>query len=189
MGKLAHSNLKLMKTESKLLWIQKGYELIAKEGIAGLKIEPLAKEIGISKSSFYHLFIDLENFLEQLLDYHLEQSKILSEKELNCKRIDPDLIEVLVFHKLDLLFNRQLRIHRDKPKFNDALNKSNSIVGESFVIIWMKDLNLRLSPLQMQSIFELALENFFLQITFENLNIEWLSKYFENLKRITQNLV
>ena len=35
------------------IWIIKGYENFAFFGKAGLKIEHLSKEVGISKSSFY----------------------------------------------------------------------------------------------------------------------------------------
>lgn len=37
-----------------------------------------------------------------------------------------------------------------------------------------------------KSIYELALENFFLQVTPENLTEAWLGAYFANLKRIAQ---
>ncbi|MFZ4399682.1 MAG: TetR/AcrR family transcriptional regulator, partial [Bacteroidales bacterium] len=41
------------------IWIIKGYETFAFFGENGLKVEQLAKSVGISKSSFYHHFADL----------------------------------------------------------------------------------------------------------------------------------
>ncbi len=49
-------------TENKDIWIKTGYEIFALSGENGLKIEVLAKKVGISKSSFYHHFADLEIF-------------------------------------------------------------------------------------------------------------------------------
>ena len=66
---------------------------------------------------------------------------------------------------------------------------SNKIVGDSFVKVWVKDLSLQLTQKQIEGIFTLALENFFLQINADNLNHQWLSAYFTNLKRITNNIV
>lgn len=173
----------------KEIWIKKGYETFATLGEKGLKIEPLSKAVGISKSSFYHHFADLEIFTEYILNYHIEQSKIIAQKEQNAANIDPELINILVEHKIDLLFNRQLRINQNVASFSIILERSNKIVGDAFVKVWVKDLNLQLSQKQMDAIFSLALENFFLQINTETLNYEWLSNYFKDLKRIASNFV
>jgi hypothetical protein len=92
-----------------------------------------------------------------------------------------------VEHKIDLLFNRQLRFNQQNKLYKETLNKSNQIIGNGFVTIWMNDLKLNLNQRQLESLFELALENFFLQINAENLNYDWLSEYFQNLKKIARN--
>jgi AcrR family transcriptional regulator len=51
-----------MHNDKKDTWIQAGYALFAEQGPSALKIEVLAKMVGISKSSFYHYFADLEVF-------------------------------------------------------------------------------------------------------------------------------
>jgi AcrR family transcriptional regulator len=161
--------------------------MFAMSGQQGLKIERLARKVGISKSSFYHHFADMDIFIDCLLDYHLQQAFVIAKKEEQCQNVDPELIHILVEHKIDLLFNRQLRIQREQKIFDEILIKSNQIVGDSFVRIWIKDLNLKLNKKQLEGIFELALENFYLQITLEHLNPVWLSKYFSNLKKIAAN--
>jgi AcrR family transcriptional regulator len=173
--------------DGKDIWIKTGYEIFAQSGVSGLKIESLARKVGISKSSFYHHFADLELFMEELLNYHMQQSYIIADKEKNAKKIDPDLIDILVEHKTDLLFNRQLRINRERKSFYETLNRSNQIAGNAFVLVWVKDLNLQFSQKQLEGIFELALENFYLQINLNNLNHLWLSEYFANLKRVICN--
>jgi len=175
--------------DTKDIWIETGYEIFAQYGASKLKIETLAKKVGISKSSFYHHFVNLELFIEDLLNYHIKQSYIIADKERNAKRINPDLIDILVEHKTDLLFNRQLRINRDLKLYFEILNKSDQIVGSAFVMPWIKDLNLQLTQKQLQGIFELALENFYLQINLKNLNHLWLKEYFDKLKRIISNLI
>jgi AcrR family transcriptional regulator len=178
-----------MAADNKEIWITTGYEIFALTGQAGLKVEPLAKSVGISKSSFYHHFADIEFFIEQLMKYHLERSYIMAEKEQNAQNIDPELINILVEHKTDLLFNRQLRINKNIKLFAETLLQSNKIVGEAFIMLWVKDLNLRLSKQQTEALFTLALENFFLQINAGNLTRTWLSGYFTDLKRIAGNFV
>ena len=174
-------------TDNKEIWIKAGYDAFALSGQSALKVEPLAKKVGISKSSFYHYFADLEIFMELLLNFHLQQSKTIADKEKAVKTIDPELIYILVEHKIDLLFNRQLRFNQQNKLYKESLNKSNQIIGNGFVTIWMNDLKLNLNQRQLESLFELALENFFLQINAENLNYDWLSEYFQNLKKIARN--
>lgn len=178
-----------MTTDSKEIWIKNGYEIFATVGHSGLKIEQLAKKVGTSKSSFYHYFGDLELFIDILLKHHIEQSKIIAQKEQASKNIDPELINVLVQHKTDLLFSRQLRINQNIKSFALTLEQSNKIVGDAFVNVWIEDLCLKLSKKQIEGIFTLALENFFLQINTETLNYNWLSNYFKNLKKIASNFI
>lgn len=163
------------------IWITAGYDAFARNGMNGLKIEVLAKKVGISKSSFYHHFADVDLFLEHLLKQHLQQAEIMAAKEMACNSINPELIEVILAHKTDLLFNRQLRVNRELKAFATVLDKTNKIVGNAFISAWVKDLQLQLSPLQLEGIFSLALDNFFLQITPENLNRQWLTAYFDQL--------
>ncbi|MEM6343900.1 MAG: TetR/AcrR family transcriptional regulator [Bacteroidota bacterium] len=170
------------KTEAlKQPWIQAGYRLFAKLGPQGLKIEVIARQVQKSKSSFYHHFADLEVFTEHLLHLHVEQTALISEKEKRCQNIDPELIAVLVEHKQDLLFNRQLRINREVPAFKACFEKSNQYVAESFLPLWVSELGLTQKPQLAHLVLGLATENFYLQITEENLNHDWLAAYFHQI--------
>jgi AcrR family transcriptional regulator len=170
------------------VWIQKGYTIFALFGDKGLSIEQMAKEVGISKSSFYHRFGDLEVFIERLLLYHVDRSNIIAEKERNAKRINPDLINILVDHKIDLLFNRQLRVNSCRSRYKETLLESTRVIGNDFIKLWLLDTKIDFSLYQAEGFFELAIENFFMQINIENLNAEWLVAYFEQLNRISRSL-
>ena len=174
-------------TEKEEIWITKGYETFAFFGENGLKVEQLAKSVGISKSSFYHHFADLDIFVEKLFLHHLEKSKVIAEKEKLAKTINPELINILIEHRTDLLFNRQLRINANKQNYKKTLLISNNIIGKDFINLWLTDTKITLAVAQAEGLFELALENFFLQINPENIKKIWLESYFENLKRITQS--
>lgn len=169
------------------IWIIKGYEIFALSGEKGLKIEQLAKEVGISKSSFYHHFADLDIFIEEILLHHLKKSSVIAEKERRAEKINPDLIKILIEHKTDLLFNRQLRINANNPNYSDILIKSSKIIGTDFIKLWLSDSKLNLTLKQAEGIFELAMENFFLQINQDNINQQWLTSYFDKLNEVTRN--
>jgi AcrR family transcriptional regulator len=170
-------------------WIHIGYSLVALKGFQSINIELLSRKVGVSKSSFYHHFATLEIFITALLDKHIVQSKILAQKEGLCKTIDPELIDVLLEHKEDILFNRELRVHRHRTEFKDVLMQSGKITAGNFIAVWQKDLQLQVSRQQLEGIFELALENFFLQINISNFKKEWLREYFIYLKSVVNKIM
>lgn len=49
-------------------WIESAIDVLAKEGISGLRIEALAKHCGVTKGSFYWHFKDKQALLDVLLD-------------------------------------------------------------------------------------------------------------------------
>jgi AcrR family transcriptional regulator len=164
-------------------WIEKGYRFFAYEGPSGLKIERLSKEVGKNKSSFYHLFADLEVFTERLLKFHFHQAKIIADKESISKN-ESELIDIILEHKIDLLFNRQLRIHRENPDFKNCFNKINQISIPAILPVWKKIIGISDSTSLAQMVLTLSLENFYLQITDETLNESWLTTYFATLREM-----
>lgn len=175
--------------KSKELWIKKGYQIYALNGFESLKIEHLAKDVGISKSSFYHYFADLEYFFDNLLNHHYQKCSNLSHKEKNCESIFPELIDILLEHKIDLLFHRQLRINRNDKEIETAFLKSNEILGNYAVMLWAKEINLKLTTNQLNGLFKIATDDFYMRINKDNLNYQYLSNYFENLSQITHQFV
>ncbi len=171
--------------KAQILWVQKGYQIFAWEGPLGLKVERLAKAVGKSKSSFYHFFADLDIFTDFLLKYHLEQSKVVADKEAQCTTLE-GLIEVLVEHKIDLLFSRQLRIHRENPAFAECFTKINEISLPAIIPLWSDIIGLADNSYLSGLVLQLSLENFFLQITDETLNPDWLHHYFKNIKDLVR---
>ena len=77
-----------------------------------LKVEVLAREVGKSKSSFYHCFADLDIFVDELLCFHVVKSSEIFNRVKLCENLVPDIFEVLYEFKEDAFFNLQLSINR-----------------------------------------------------------------------------
>ena len=169
-------------------WIVEGYEIFCKEGPNELKVEVLSNIVGKSKSSFYHLFGDLDLFINSLLDYHLSQIEIVAAKEAVAKSVDPELIQILIDHKKEVLFNKQLRIHREVTTFKKCYEKSDLIIGDGFVKVWARDLGLKDHTIIAKSVYDFALDNFYLQVTEETLTHKWLLDYFLQLRSMVSTL-
>lgn len=163
-------------------WILSGYTLFAKEGPKGLTVEGLARRVGKSKSSFYHHFADLEIFTELLLDYHLGQISGIAEQERQCRNVVPDLVNLLLTIKENLLFDRQLRIHRSIPAFKQCFDRSTGEVGNAISDIFADMLGLTHNSNLARMVLTLSLENFYLQLTDETFTYDWLVGYMNELK-------
>jgi AcrR family transcriptional regulator len=50
-------------------WIVRGLDTLRAQGIRGVRVEPMARELGVTKGSFYWHFKDHDDFLQQLLEY------------------------------------------------------------------------------------------------------------------------
>jgi AcrR family transcriptional regulator len=164
-------------------WLENGYRTFAVEGPKQLRVERLAREVGKSKSSFYHHYADMEVFISNLLSTHLEQINKVAQKEASCESLE-ELIDVIVEHKYDLLFNRQLRIHRENSDYIKCYEKANEMTIESIQAIWAGFLGLTQQTYLARMVLVLVLENFFLQISEQNLTKEWLTRYFEEIKNM-----
>jgi AcrR family transcriptional regulator len=163
-------------------WILEGYKIFSKDGLNGLKIEVISRKIKKSKSSFYHLFADIECFTEELLTFHLERAKIIAERERACNSIDPALINLFLDVKQDLLFNRQLRVNRSNTAFKQCFEKANQLVGNAFLEVWAKEIGLENKLKLAEIFFGLVLENFYLQLTDDSFTYHWFSDYFSKIR-------
>lgn len=73
------------KTKSKLdaaAWLDAGLDALYEKGIEAVKVEPLAKRLGVTKGSFYWHFKDRRALLDGLVDRWVEvQSKTITHIE------------------------------------------------------------------------------------------------------------
>ena len=175
-----------MNSDKKEIWILAGYELFADFGPSGLKVEVLSRKVQKNKSSFYHHFADLDIFTDYLLNFHIKRAELIAIREKECANVIPQLIEVLVDCKTDLLFNRQLRINRNIKRFKTCFENANKTVGVAMSEIWAEELGLKDNHYLAEMVLNLSLENFYLQITKETLNYEWLSQYVVGLSEMVK---
>ncbi len=169
--------------ESEKIWLEIGYKCFAHNGPNGLKVERLSKEVGKNKSSFYHLFADLEVFTERLLELHLSRAQAISKLESAAKN-EEELIAIILEHKTDLLFNRQLRIYRNRHEFKAYLDRIIQFSTHGLLPVWKNIISLSENGALAQMVLHLSLENFYLQITEETLNESWLKAYFANIRKM-----
>ena len=60
--------------QSKKSWLDAALQALASGGVDKVRVETLAKNLGVTKGSFYWHFKDREQFLDELLSFWAEQS-------------------------------------------------------------------------------------------------------------------
>jgi len=178
-----------MKNTIEQPWIEAGYEIFSLQGPEALKIEKIARRVGISKSSFYHHFADMEIYREKLLGYHLERACRLAEKAKLCKAVVPDLLHAFLEMKQDLLFNRQLRIHRTNMAFLLCFERAHTVVQDEFIGIWAEMLGLKDQPRIAQNILNVATDLFYQRMTNDNLTYDWLVAFIDEIKVFLEDVI
>ena len=175
--------------KSKFLWIKEGYTIFGRQGIVGLNVEHLSRRLNKNKSSFYHYFGDMENFQDALLAYHLERAAIIAARGEKCKNMDPDVINLMIATKDDLLFNKQLKLNLQNPAFKKCFDLAFEKITDSFMDKWAITIGLEQQPMLAKLIFYLVIDNFFLQVTYENFTHHWFQNYLTNLRSIMNNML
>lgn len=170
-------------------WLEAGYEIFSLEGPAALKIETLARKVGISKSSFYHHFADLEIYSEMLLAYHLESISVMAVNARKCKVIDPDFLLLMLDHKRDIMFNRRLRIHRENLSYQLCFERASYSVEKEFIGIFADMYGLSDQLDIAWNVLKVVNDLFYTRVTNENLSYEWLVKFLEEMDIFMKHVI
>ena len=60
--------------QSRKSWLEAALQALARGGIDRVRVESLAKDLGVTKGSFYWHFKDREQFFDEMLSFWAEQS-------------------------------------------------------------------------------------------------------------------
>lgn len=158
-------------------WIEVGYEVFAHHGPAALRVEQMARQVGISKSSFYHHFDGIPTFIDRLLQYHQERIADLARRTHACRSFDPDFLHLLLEVQPDLFFNRQLRSHRENLAYQLCYQRSHTMVEHAVLDIWAEALGIPGQTELSRNIFTVVVDLFYQRFKKDELTYEWLQEF------------
>ena len=180
--------MSLMDSKITIPWLEAGYTIFSSEGPKGLKIEVLAREVGKSKSSFYHCFADLDIFIDELLCFHVVKSIEIFNRVKLCENLVPDVFEVLFVFKEDAFFNRQLRINRHIESYKFCFEKAHKPIEDALLKFWPEAIGLDDKPHLARMILNLTVENFYLRLTDETFTEQGLKSYLDEIRAIAKEM-
>ena len=123
-------------------WVKAGYKLLSTDGLEGIKIERLARELSLNKSGFYYYFGTMEEFIKNLLQYHVHVAKEVAREIAKCEKIDPDLLHLVVQHKTFFLVESELLVKSRISHGGYEMDEAGKIIIKELVLLWRRDNNI-----------------------------------------------
>lgn len=169
-------------------WILAGCKLIAEQGMHALNAEHLASIVGSSKSSFYHYFGKLEDFRAVLLEYHILEAEKMATQMEACENYMPDVLHVLIKNKDNILFHKQLRIHRENPIFLKCFTKAYEQV-ETLILHRLNEyLGIASQPMFAKSFLIIITDNLLMRITKKDFTLDWFKNYTDEVSYLLMQM-
>lgn len=169
-------------------WIEAGYDSFAATGPGAVKIQSLARKIGVSKSSFYHHFGDQESFIGLLLEEHNEIAHHFVNDVKKCKQFDPDFIDLIIRNKKSVLFQRQLRVHREIPEFKACFERVTDEMCRQVLVLWAKFMGIESDLPTAEKLYRLIVDVFYERIREKNLNAAWLNRFLAEVQDLCNRM-
>jgi AcrR family transcriptional regulator len=85
-------NDRLTKTD----WIEHGLRTLASDGASALKVGPMARQLEVSRGSFYWHFRDIADFRSQVLQFWQERTTEQVIRDLEAAKAEPDRLKHLI---------------------------------------------------------------------------------------------
>ena len=123
------------------IWLKAGYDLLGAEGMEGVKIERIARSLGLNKSGFYYYFKTMEGYLTCLVQYHVHMAGEVAAEILRCQRIDPDLLRLIVRRKSFFLVESQLLVKSRFVHIKYGDDEAGKIITSELLNFWKRSNN------------------------------------------------
>lgn len=164
-------------------WLETGYRHFAESSPGNLSINRLSKELGASRASFYHYFGDIDVFIDELLAMHWKIALDFNRQgKAECKKLFPDLYNILAEHPIPLKFSIQLFRHRNTPAYNFLFIKTYESSAQDFVLkLFAEEYNLNQSESDMLKLWTTVGETWYSRLTMEDLSAATLQRHAEEI--------
>ncbi len=177
-----------MKSSSYQNWISEGYTVFAYRGPAAIVIENIAAKLSVSKSSFYHHFGEQPYFIEMLLEEHLERAQVMSREAALLTSFIPEFLHLLLQHKTDVLFNKQLRMYRENKVYQSCFQHAAGLVSSRIQNIWKAFIGVEKDNETADKLFQVIEDMFYQRVTTENFSVGFMENLSCELKALVENI-
>jgi AcrR family transcriptional regulator len=179
----------MAKTTNSSVWVEEGYKLFATEGLSGLHIEKLARQLGLNKSGFYHYFGDLESFCTDLGRLHEKKVSQFLEEAKQAQTLDPDYLNLLTTHPTMIMFQVQLTRHKGNRELYQLSEAIDARLDQALQKLWADYLGIQDKPDLVIRYFSIIRDMFYTRASLENINYEFLRGIVLEAKKVASEML
>ena len=167
-------------------WIETGYKHFVRFGPHELKIKSIAKDAGVSRTTFYHFFADIADYIEQLLKYHhqIAEDHIIQLRQ--CKTYVPEVFKVVEAYRDAIFFHRQLILHKENPVFFQTYQTLNKRSLDIVYPLWANYFGYQGSEMKGKEIYLMLQDLWYLEMNESEFNYEDFLKNALKIKQYIQ---
>lgn len=164
-------------------WLEKSFENFADNGPQQLRIRNIALEIGVPRTTFYHHFADREDLISQLLERYMAaiEANVLIGSDY-CRKLIPDLHEVIAMDITLLKFTRQLFLNRSDPVYNLVFTKSREKTNEVIIPLFIEYYKFNIPYRLAEDLWNSLAESWYSRLNPNDLSVE-------SMRRLTEEIM
>ena len=111
-------------------WLQHALETLRREGVTGLRVEPLARSLGVTTGSFYWHFKDRNELLTRVLEHWRDRMTAAVAKRMGSSEAPKEQLRCLLIEITREERNRYETAMRNWASFDVAARKAVRTVDE-----------------------------------------------------------
>lgn len=169
-------------------WTKAGYELLATEGLSGIKIERLARILSLNKSGFYYYFGTMEGFLKNVFQYHVRMAGAVATEIVRCETIDPDLLLLIIRHRTFFLVESQLLVKSSHAHADHDVDEAGKIITKELISLWRRTGDVPEEETVVYAYFNIIRHFFYARIDPDNINYKFLHGLAAETKEVLKKM-
>jgi AcrR family transcriptional regulator len=177
------------RTRNSSLWTEAGYELFAGRGLEAIQVERLARILNLNKSGFYHYFGDLEVFLSELLSLHEKKAGDFFQDIRRVKNLDPDYLQMVVRHKVPIMFHIQLIRIKNRPAVDKIVETIDQKEDHILRDVWSHYIGFHDRPDLAIRYFNIVRDMLYARMSMQNITYGFLHSVMAEAKELMQQIV
>jgi len=169
------------------IWIKTGYGEFARFGPGAFTVDHLSIAVGKSRSSFYHLFGDMETYKDYVWAHHWDESKQIAMELDKATSFYPDFAQLLGDHK-DWTFAHITMFHSRglDGKYKQYFEKVTAMIEPKIGHLWTKAVGLDDLPSnKTNQLFRVIREAMFTRMDYDSYEP---GEFLKNIKELNASL-
>lgn len=169
-------------------WLEAAYALFVNDGPLELKVERMARILKMNKSGFYHYFGTLEIFLEELMQKHIAEGKLMESRIVTIKDFETDFTEIILDFKFSVLFHMRLVRNRHVALFEKTYMHINEFIDHAILPSWAIYIGLENDHALALRYFEIIRDMFYSRLSPEKFDEEHFLILIRDAKNVVAEL-